>query len=627
MTSSSKTMRAFPFLITALLPVFAFTCRAEDLPIGHFGNTDYGDWKATGTAFQRGPATGDALAKLELENVAGDRVVSSEIEGDQPTGTLTSPEFKIARKFISFRIGGGNYEVHTSLNLLIDGKVVRSATGWKSDRLAPASWDVARWMGRTARVQVVDEASGDWGHLNVDRILQTDQPERRPLVTEPLYRESLRPQFHFTARQWTMDRLNPGMREEGWINDLNGLIFYEGEYHLFAQRWAKCWLHAVSKDLIHWTELEPAFWEEALGSGVQSGTCVVDYKNTSGLSPDPANPPMIAFWSRFDNRAQCLSYSLDHGRTWKLYEKNPIMLFPERDPKVFWHAPANHWVMIMYGEGKYHIFSSNNLLEWKNENHPVAESYECPDFFELPIDGDKEKKKWVLIQGNGNYSIGSFDGSEFKEETRRHPCDVGPNFYATQSWHNTNTGDGRRIQVAWMRGADFRDMPFNQMISFPCELSLRTTPDGLRIFRKPVGEIAMLHEGQDLWTKRAVRKDQTLLLEPSGQCYHLKAEVSIPEGARVVFNLRGVPVVITNKTIESGHKPAATQMDIKTIEILVDRTSIEVFVNEGEVSSTRYVTMSQNGLSLKAEGSGVMLHSLIIHPLNSAWPRAMENSP
>jgi sucrose-6-phosphate hydrolase SacC (GH32 family) len=508
--------------------------------------------------------------------------------------------------------------------LLIDGKVVRSATGWKTDRLAPASWDVSRWMGQAARLQVVDEATGDWGHLNVDRILQTNQPERGPIVTEPLYRESLRPQFHFTARQWTMDRLNPGMREEGWINDLNGLIFYDGEYHLFAQRWAKCWLHAVSKDLIHWTELEPAFWEETLGSGVQSGTCVVDYKNTSGLSPDPANPPMIAFWSRFDNRTQCLSYSLDHGRSWKRYEKNPIMLFPERDPKVFWHAPGAHWVMIMYGEGKYHIFTSKNLLDWKNENHPIAESFECPDFFELPIDGDKEKKKWVLIQGNGNYSIGTFDGSEFKEETRRHPCDVGPHFYATQSWHNTDTGDGRRIQVAWMRGADFRDMPFNQMISFPCELTLHTTPDGLRVFRKPIAEIAKLHDGKDLWTQRIVRKDETLLLEPSGQFYHLKTEVNIPEGARVILNLRGVPVVITSKTIESGHKPAAVQGEVKTIEILVDRTSIEVFVNDGEVSSTRYAIMGQNGLSLKVEGGEVTLRSMIIHPLISAWPQPKE---
>src|ERR1022692_5281158 len=173
-------------------------------------------------------------------------------------------------------------------------------------------------------------------------LIHTDHPKQLPVVTEHLYKEALRPQFHFTARQWTMHLLNPRERQEGWVNDLNGLIYYEGEYHLFAQRWAKCWLHAVSRDLVHWTELDPAFWEETLDSGVQSGTCVVDYNNTSGLSPDKATPPMVAFWSRFDNRTQCLSYSLDRGRTWKHYERNPIMVRPERDPKVFWYAPSNH---------------------------------------------------------------------------------------------------------------------------------------------------------------------------------------------------------------------------------------------------------------------------------------------
>ena len=608
------------FLLAMILSIAALTCLADEIAIGRFGADGYRDWKATGTAFQKGPASGELLPKLEIENADGLTVASSEIEGDGPMGTLASPEFNITKKYLSFRIGGGNYEHSTCLNLLINGEVVRSATGWNSDRLAPASWDVTRWIGQNARVQIVDQASGDWGHINVADIVQTDQPERLPVVTEPLYRESLRPQFHFTARQWTMDRLNPGMKEEGWVNDLNGLIYYEGEYHLFAQRWAKCWLHAVSRDLVHWTELTPAFWEEEVGSGVQSGTCVIDYKNTSGLSPDPANPPMVAFWSRFDDRSQCLSYSLDRGRTWKAYAKNPFMIFPERDPKVFWYTPGNHWVMMMYGDGKYHIHTSKNLLEWKNEHHPIGDSFECPDFFELPIDGDSKNKKWVLIQGNGNYSIGTFNGTEFKEETKRRPCDVGPNFYATQSWHNTDTGDGRRIQTAWMRGADFVDMPFSQMISFPCELTLHTTPDGLRIFRKPIKEIAALHDGKNTWTNRTLGKDQTLRLEPSGQLFHIEAEISIPENAKLIFNLRGVPVVLTAKTFESGHKPATVQDQIKKVEILVDRTSIEAFVNDGEVSSTRFVLPKASGLSVKAEGGSVTIQSLTVHALNSAWP-------
>ena len=600
---------------------------AADLNIGRFGETNYGDWTVTGTAFASGPAASDQCAQWGIENARDQAVVSSKAAGDAPTGTLTSPEFKIKRKYISFLISGGDYEHDTCVNLLINGKVTRSATGWRNDRLVPTSWDVTPFAGQKAQVQIVDASGGDWGHINVDHLIQTDHPERLPVATGPLYQESLRPQFHFTARQWTMNRLNPGMQQEGWVNDLNGLIYYDGEYHLFAQRWAKCWIHAVSRDLIHWTELEPAFWEEQPASGVQSGTCVVDYHNTSGLSPDPATPPLVAFFPRWDNRHQCLAYSLDHGRTWQFYAKNPILEHPERDPKVFWYAPGQHWVMMLYGDTQYHILTSSNLLDWKDEHHPIKDSYECPDFFQLPVDGDPAQMKWVLIQGNGNYSIGTFDGTEFKEETGRRACDVGPNFYATETWANTETGDGRRIQTAWMRWSPFPDMPFNQELSFPCELTLHRTPDGLRVFRQPIQEIALLHNGQDAWTNRTLHVNEVLPLEPYGQLFQIKLAVSIPAGARLTFNLRGVPVVLTANTVACGTDPVRVQGQIHQVEILLDRGSVEVFANQGEISLTRYVLPGENGLSVKAEGGEIALQSLIVYPLNSAWSPPTVKSP
>jgi sucrose-6-phosphate hydrolase SacC (GH32 family) len=596
-------------------------CHAGDLVIGEFKGTNYGNWTITGTAFSPGPASGSLLPKLEIENAADDAVISSEIEGDGPTGTLTSPKFKITRNYISYRIGGGDYEHDTCLNLVIGGQIVKSATGWRSDRLVPASWDVRRFRGQRAQVQIVDATSGEWGHINVDNLLQTDHPERLPVATGPLYHEALRPQFHFTAREWTMDRLNPGQQQEGWANDLNGLIYYDGEYHLFAQRWAKCWIHAVSRDLIHWTELPPAFWEERSGVGDQSGTCVIDYNNSSGLSPDKSNPPMIAFYPRWNNVDQCIAYSLDHGRTWAHYDKNPVLVHRERDPKVFWYAPGHHWVMMLYGDGAYHIFTSTNLLSWRDEHHPIPDSYECPDFFELPVDGNRSQMKWVLIQGNGNYSIGTFDGTDFKEETGRRPCDVGPNFYATESFANTDTGDGRRIQLAWMRGSTFPEMPFNQEISFPCELTLHSTPRGLRIFRQPIQEIAMLHNGVDSWTNRTLNANEVLPLEPSGQLFDIRARLDIPAGAKAIFNIRGISVTLTSNTLESGAPPSAVADKIDTVEILVDRASIESFVNEGELSSTRFVLPSDNGLSIQAEGGSVIIKSLDVFILKSAWPQ------
>jgi sucrose-6-phosphate hydrolase SacC (GH32 family) len=610
-------MRSILLGLTSVLS--ALTIDKPDLKIVEFQGQTYGNWVATGTAFSRGPVrNSELMTVLEIQNSVGTDVISSEIDDDKPVGTLTSPEFRIERRFITFRIGGGDYVGKTCINLLIDGKAVESSTGHRSDRMTRDGWDVSRYRGKNAKIQIVDGATGDWGHINVNNLLQSDQSYKLP--REPLYKEKLRPQFHFTARYWKDYRIEPVEHQEGWINDLNGLIYYDGEYHLFAQRWATCWLHAVSKDLIHWTELKPAFWEESLGSGVQSGTIVVDYKNTSGLGKDPKNPPMIAFWSRFDNRSQCLCYSLDHGRTWNRYKGNPYMIRPERDPKVFWYEPGKHWVMILYGDRQYHILNSTNLLEWTDTHHPIPDSFECPDFFELPIDGDKSRKKWVLIQGNGQYSIGTFDGKEFKQEGRRGICDYGSNFYATQSWSNTETGDGRRIQVAWMRGANFPDMPFSQMISFPCELTLRTTRLGLQVLREPIKEVAKLHGSKQSWKSKTLASGELLPMAKQGDLYRMVADVNIP--ARC-----GLTLSVGLNTVDFGPNWVASRTEeiyvaegIKHIEVLIDRGSIEVFVNHGQVSITRFATPLGKEISLKATGNEVAVESLELFKLKSAWP-------
>jgi sucrose-6-phosphate hydrolase SacC (GH32 family) len=592
--------------------------RRRDVVVEDFEKPTYGKWTSSGSAFARGPALGEGRRPLEIENAVGNGTASSELDGDGPQGMLVSPEFTIERDFIAFRVGGGNYEYATCVNLTVDGLIVRSETGWRSDYLTPACWDVRALAGKRARLELVDRSSGDWGHINVDEIVQTDSPEHMPVEAGKLYGEAMRPQFHFTARQWAMSRLNPGMQQEGWLNDLNGLIYFDGEYHLFAQRWAKCWLHAVSRDLVHWTELPPAFWEEEQGSGVQSGSIVIDYKNTSGLGL-PGKPAMVAFWSRFDNRSQCLAYSTDHGRTWTRYAKNPIFVRAERDPKVFWYEPGGHWVMMMYGDGKYHVLTSTNLLDWKDEGRPIADCFECPDLFELAVDGDPLRKKWVMVQGSGRYSIGLFDGARFVEETPRLSCDLGPNFYATQTWENMEKGDGRRVQAAWMRGGVYPDMPFNQQVSFPCQLTLRTTPIGVRLFREPVREIERLQGKPDVWSERLVRDGTRLPLRPGGDCYRIVAEIHVSEGARAVFEIRGTPVTLTRRGIESGKAKGDVAEEVQRIELLIDRASVEAFVNGGELSTSRCFVPTASGIALRAEGGDVMVRSLTVWPLASAW--------
>jgi len=604
------------------LCLFLTLSARPDLPIGNIKPGSYGDWEVRGDAFRLGPASGKVIRDLEITRNLTDAVISSEREGDKPTGALVSPEFTIERSHISFRIGGGDYKGSTCMQLMYGDEILRSATGHRSDRLASENWDVSQFRGKDVRIIILDDSRGDWGHINVDRIVQTDSPEpTKPM--QPLYHEPLRPLFHVTARYWKEGRLEPVEHQEGWINDLNGLIYYEGEYHMFAQRWATCWLHFVSKDLVHWTELEPAFWEESLGVGTQSGTCVIDYKNTSGLGKDPAHPPMVAFWSRFDNRSQCLCYSLDKGRTWQRYAKNPFMLKPERDPKVFWYEPGQHWVMVMYGDGAYHILNSPNLLDWTDTGNPVPDSFECPDMFELPVVGGTGKK-WVLVQGSGQVSIGTFDGKRFVAEGERQPCDIGPNFYATQSWHNTETGDGRRVQAAWMRGSVFPDMPFSQQVSFPCQLTLHQTPAGLRVFREPIQELESLHAGSSKFALLALDDGESHVLASSGDALRIRCDVELSAGARLEFGVREASVVVEGRELTSGEAKGSTQGPVKHIELLVDRGSIETFLNHGEVSSTRYALLKGQGVTVKVTGGTAKLTAVEVNPLKGIWPASVK---
>jgi sucrose-6-phosphate hydrolase SacC (GH32 family) len=440
-----------------------------------------------------------------------------------------------------------------------------------------------------------------------------------------LYHETLRPQFHFTARQWTVNKPQPGHREEGWLNDPNGLIYYAGEYHLFAQRWAHCWIHATSTDLLHWTEFPPAIWETSPGSGTQSGTAVIDWKNTSGLSPEPANPPFICFWPTWDNATQNISYSLDHGRTFKPYDRNPILRHGERDPDVFWHEPTHSWIMFLYDHGSYRIFTSPNLLTWSDTGNTIPKSTECPDVFELPVDADKSKLRWIVIRGNGNYSLGQFDGRKFTEETPQMPCDSGPHFYATQTWKDAP--GGRHIQLAWMPGGRYPDMPFNQQMTFPRELTLRTTPQGVRLFREPIPEIAKLHGSEtDLPSRDLVSGIHQPLID-QGESLHLQMSVSIPPSGTLILHVLGTDVVLNHNSLESDHNTPLTAEPLTYVELLVDRTSIEVFGNHGEVSLSRCILPAGGGISMDYKGDAGSIGPVKIWEVNTTWPDHVAVTP
>ena len=389
---------------------------------------------------------------MAVEGFQGRGLVNSFSGGDGSTGTLTSPAFTIDRKAIHFLIGGGGWTDRTCINLIVDGRIVRTANGPNtesggSERLEPAGWDVSDLAAKTARLQIVDRAIGGWGHINVDHIVLSDKKPPRTLrdVTRALtlqhrylhlpvktgakkcrvalivdgaavrefeieladdpdwwahldvsawrgreavlrvnrlaqeatalqrvtqadeiwaasgvYREPLRAQIHFSPRR-------------GWNNDPNGLVYAQGEYHLYFQHnpygwnWGNMhWGHAVSRDLVHWHELPIAIYPKRFGDWAFSGSAVVDRTNMSGWKQGDNDLLVAAFTST--GRGECIAYSCDRGRTWTEYEGNPVVKHNGRDPRLLWHGPTRRWVMAVYDEsdGKRWIafYTSSNLKTW-----------------------------------------------------------------------------------------------------------------------------------------------------------------------------------------------------------------------------------------------------------------------
>jgi sucrose-6-phosphate hydrolase SacC (GH32 family) len=697
---------------------------ADDLMFADFEGDTYAPWTVTGEAFGSGPAHGPLAGQMNVEGFKGKGLVNSFNKGDDSTGSLTSPEFRIERKYLSFLIGGGMSAEKLALQLLVDGKAVRSATG-PNDRpggteaLAQGSWDVSELSGKSATLRIIDEAKGSWGHINVDHIMQTDVKPKGPpplisnaersltasarylhlpikngapkrLVTllvdgkvvvrndieladgtpdwwapmevsewqgkpvtlrvdklpedstalssisqsdtvkdsEQMYRESLRGQFHFSPKR-------------GWNNDPNGCVFYNGEYHLFFQHnpygwgWGNMhWGHAVSKDLVHWQELGDKLLPDDMGP-MFSGSAVVDWNNTSGLGKD-GKPPLVLFYTAFGNpTVQGMAYSTD-GRKFTKYAANPVLkqiTSGNRDPKVIWHEPTKRWVMVLYvglegGKHTVHFFTSPNLRDWTLAS--IAEGlagtpflYECPDFFELAVDGDAARKKYVLLGADSAYAIGSFDGNKFLPDVTRLPGHRGKGFYAAQSF--SDVPDGRRIFIGWWQ-TETKGMPFNQSMTVPLELKLTQTDDGPRMTFSPVKELESLR-GKTLALESMTLKpgDKNPLDEFQVELLEIRTEIDPGDANEIVFNIRDSMIIYDAKmqelTVNGQRAPAPLRDGKLRLTIYCDRTGLEVFASDGLC----YMPMPFNckpenrQIFLETRGGSANVLTLQAYELRSAW--------
>ena len=453
-------------------------------------------------------------------------------------------------------------------------------------------------------------------------------------AADEVYNEVYRPQFHFSPKK-------------NWTNDPNGLVYYKGTWHLFFQHnpkgieWGNMtWGHATSPDLVHWTELGLAIEPDELGT-IFSGSAVVDWNNTSGLQTARADAAradagdekvLCAFYTAAGKPfTQCMAYSNDAGKTWVKYERNPIIpniAGDNRDPKVIWHEPSKKWVMALYlVDNDFAILGSTNLKEWNLlQRFTIPGSSECPDFFSMTVLGKSDETKWVFAPADGNYLIGSFDGTAFTPEQDKQEADWGKNFYACQTY--SDAPGGRRIQIAWMKGGKYPGMPFNQQMSFPCELTLQSFPEGLRICRNPVKEIELLRERTQEWAGLKLQPGDQPSAEISGELFDIRADLAFdPENAPLDFGfvLRGEPVKYDPAKKEISCLGATAPMDSAEgkvqLQLLLDRTTIEAFGNGGKISMSSCFLPDPKNKSVRiyTNGAPITITKLEVHHLKSTW--------
>ena len=380
----------------------------------------------------------------------------------------------------------------------------------------------------------------------------------------------------------------------GWMNDPNGMVYKDGEYHLYFQynpygsKWGNMhWGHSVSTDLVHWNHLKPAIARDTLGH-IFSGSTVVDKDNTAGYG----NNAMIALYTSASDehgQIQCMAYSTDDGRTYTKYEKNPVLvpfdgLKDFRDPKVFWYEPDKKWVMIVSADKEMRFYATQNLKDWEYMSAfgkgygAQPNQFECPDFIQLPVDGNKNKMKWVMLVNINpgcmfggsatEYFVGDFDGKEFTCDTKPEVVkwlDYGKDHYAAVCI--SNTGE-RIISIPWMSNWQYANVtPIRQYRGangLPRELSLYTKDGQIYVAADVVKEVEALRKDTRSFDPITVKDEYKIdeIVPQTDGAYELEMDITPNTSGVAGFDL-----------MNAKGEVAKIYLDMKSGKLVMDRTA------------------------------------------------------
>ena len=483
----------------------------------------------------------------------------------------------------------------------------------------------------------------------------TEQPKApsRPLYD---YTQQFRPQYHFSP-------------PKKWMNDPNGMVYYEGEYHLFYQYYPDStvwgpmhWGHAVSKDLVNWEHLPIALYPDSLGL-IFSGSAVVDWTNSSGFG-DGETPPLVAIFTYHlmegeqngsdDFQYQGIAYSLDRGRTWEKYDGNPVLpndgIKDFRDPKVFWHDATDQWVMVLAEGDEVGLYGSEDLKSWTLlsrfgiDQGSHSGVWECPDLFPLNDVGGNEK--WVMLVSIGTggemgsdtqYFVGQFDGKEFKNDNPPDHVmwlDHGKDNYAGVTWSDVDEEDGRRIFMGWMSNWQYAQVVPTEIwrsnMTLPRELGIYKTRTGYRLANRPIQELGFLREQVKTMNKVVIagKEDWVQRLPDHERLLNFEIVVSDISGRGKSWKLSFSNAI--NERIVVGYDQASNQY-------FVDRSSAGISDFSQDFAGVHYaervseapqmplsIWMDESSIELFADNGTVAMTDLFF--MSEQWNRVVFES-
>ncbi len=483
------------------------------------------------------------------------------------------------------------------------------------------------------------------------------------------YNEQFRPQVHFSP-------------PANWMNDPNGMVFFEGEYHLFYQYYPDStvwgpmhWGHAVSEDLIQWDHLPIALYPDSLGY-IFSGSAVIDWDNSSGLGAN-GQAPMIAIFTHHNMEGeksnsstfqyQSIAYSTDKGRTWTKYKSNPVIENPGirdfRDPKVIWSEEYEKWVMVFAAYDKALFYTSDNLIDWERTGMFGIEGddrlWECPDLFPIKVEGSNETK-WILITSiqqkgpNGgtatSYFVGEFDGSSFIGNSKEQKwLDYGTDNYAFVTWSDIPEEDGRRLGIGWMSNWQYAQVvptsPWRSAMTMPRELKLFNHDNNYILHSTIVDELNVLREKSILFDQKTYEESKVLIDDLSKDAYELYFKFEIPkkglinveisnsteEELNIGYNVSDQTYFIDRtfagkdefSEVFADYHLGEARYEKTNVEmrIIVDRSSIELIADNGRCVMTDIYFPSSpfEKVTIEAEVNEVTLIEGSYTTLRSIW--------